>query len=94
MVCAAYHNPVPAAFAGAVVVIMAVVAGGGAGDAFVVVAGGSVGMVVIVVGIVVVISGLVCLFLAMVSRMVRFALLFAFAKVAMVVANVAHSGLY
>lgn len=72
-------------------IVTAAVAGG-AGDAFVVVTGGSVGVVVVVIGIAVVISGLVCLFLAVVSCTARFALFFAFAKVAMVVADVAHGG--
>lgn len=95
VVCAAYHYPVPAALAEIVVAIMAAVfavTGAGAGDPFVVIAGGSVGIVVIFIVIVtaIVVSGLVCLFLAIVSRSARFALFFAFAKVAMV-DDVAHS---
>lgn len=64
------------------------VAAAGAG-ASVVVTIGSVGMVVIVVEIVIVISGLVCLFLAVVSHTARFALFLAFAKATMVV-DVTH----
>lgn len=98
MVCASYHHPVPTALARVVVVIMAAfvvaitgavaVAAAGAG-ASVVVTIGSVGMVVIVVEIVIVISGLVCLFLAVVSHTARFALFLAFAKATMVV-DVTH----
>lgn len=72
--------------------IVTVAVAGGAGDAFVVVTGASVGAVVAVIEIVVVISGLVCLFLAIVSCTARFALFLAFAKAAMVVADVAHGG--